>query len=118
MTNNCYSIYDSTTNRKDYRFVDKMPQYKEDYKAFIIRNFRQTGYENLQMRIYVTFVIDQNGNLIGERIDNKQNSDLTVSEIELLKLLKTMRNWEAGKCDNNPVPVIISLPIMIDYKNH
>lgn len=113
--------YDSITRKNVYTFVEKMPYYQGGNRAFMndfSKNFHFTfkEHEDIQTKLRVQFVITRKGRLIGGRIYDKKESELTSFEKEGLRALRSMQNWEPGKHHNENVDVIITRVIDVDTK--
>ncbi len=81
---------------------------------FLIDNFAPlVDSNNLELSFNLVFIIDEKGKLIGERILNKTNNDLTNVENQILSVLRNSPQWKPGKCKINFVPVLIYLPLMM-----
>ena len=113
--------YDTLTNRNVYTFVENMPQYKGGTRTFMNDfgkrfHFEFKEHEDIQTKLRVQFVIDQNGTLIGARIFDKKNDKLSNFEKEGLKTIMTMQNWESGTHNNKNVDVIVTMVIDVDIR--
>ena len=111
--------YDTLTNRNVYTFVENMPQYKGGTRAFMNEFGKRFHYEfkeheDIQSKLRVQFVIDRKGALIGARIIDKKNAELSNFEKEGLKTIMAMPNWEPGKQHNENVDVILTMIIDVD----
>ena len=114
--------YDSLTQKNVYVFVEKMPNYNGSEEAFMTdfsKKLQSTFSESMEIkkRLQVQFVIDAKGNLIGARIYNKTEDELTTFEKAALEALNLMQNWQAGKHNNKFVNVLITKTINIDLNN-
>lgn len=111
--------YDTLTNRNVYTFVENMPQYKGGTRAFMNEFGKRFHYEfkeheDIQSKLRVQFVIDRKGALIGARIIDKKNAELSNFEKEGLKTIMAMPNWKPGKQHNENVDVILTMIIDVD----
>ena len=110
----CKSQYDTLTKKEVYPFVDQMPVYPGGYLAvikFFSENYIYPEQDRFQASFQLEFVIDSNGKLIGARIKNKSQTELTSAESEAIRVLKLMPSWEPGKCAGINVPVKMFLPL-------
>lgn len=111
--------YDTLTNRNVYTFVENMPQYKGGTRAFMNEFGKRFHYEfkeheDIQSKLRVQFVINRKGALIGARIIDKKNAELSNFEKEGLKTIMAMQNWKPGKQHNENVDVILTMIIDVD----
>ena len=111
--------YDTLTNRNVYTFVENMPQYKGGTRAFMNEFGKRFHYEfkkheDIQSKLRIQFVIDRKGALIGARIIDKKNAELSNLEKEGLKTIMAMQNWKPGKQHNENVDVILTMIIDVD----
>lgn len=106
----------STSARKDSVFirVDIMPQFPGGEEAlfrFLGKNIKYPASareDGIQGRVYVTFVVMEDGTL--NYIDVVKSPDKSLSE-EALRVVKLMPKWKPGYVGNNPVRVQYNLPI-------
>jgi hypothetical protein len=114
-------IYDTLTNKYVYSFVEEMPKYNGGYQNFwtdFRENFKypeNTDSIN-QWTFHILFVIDEDGNLTGQRIRNKKENDLTEIEKVILKTIGVLQNWQSAKHENKSVSVILSIPLRITWQ--
>lgn len=115
ITNPCYSIYDTIIHKEVYLIVPDMPFFSNEKNGeleYIFNNFKYPTGES-QFTFQLQFVIDTDGRLVGERIMDKSQLELSKSEKELLNTVKLMPLWHPGKCNGETVPVLITLPLRI-----
>lgn len=113
---NCESTYDSLTNKIVYSEVDEMPEYPNGngfIGSFFLKNFNYPAQDFYQASFQLEFIVDINGNVIGQRIRNKSMKDLTNAEREALRVLSIMPKWKPGKCNGRVVPVRTFLPLRL-----
>ena len=121
--NNCdEGIYDTLTQKCVFLLVEKMPTIEDSIMDFhrqlsnyIITRYKH-DYDEYQFSFRLQFVIDADGSVIGVRIHNKQPCDYTVSEKQMISILKSMPKWNSGMHNNKPVPVMISFPINLSFR--
>lgn len=112
----------STNNEKNtssptYEIADIMPEYTGGEKALIeyIRNnlkYPQSAVEqNIEGRVMVRFVIDENGDVKDATILRGFN---TECENEALRVVQNMPKWKPGSLKGKNVSVYYTLPI--NYK--
>jgi len=68
---------------------------------------------NIQAKVYVRFLIDKNGILKSPQIVNKTDE---VLEIEALRVVKEMNDWEAGYEEGRAVDMWYTIPIIFYLK--
>ena len=117
-----YTQYDKITLKNVYMVVEEMPQYKGGEAVFLkeLVNNIQYAYsenDNLQTRVQVQFVIDQNGHLIGARIFGKESDASSDFEKAVLKALNLTNDWQAGRQNGKPVNVLLTKTINICPNN-
>lgn len=113
-----YTQFDEITRKNVYIVVEEMPQYKGGEGVFLkeLANNVQYVYsenDNLQTRVQVQFVIDQNGHLIGARIFGKESDASSDFEKAVLKALNLTNDWQAGRQNGKPVNVLLTKAINI-----
>jgi hypothetical protein len=114
----CSSNLDSLLNKTVYSVVDKMPEPVGgdiELHRKLVRNlvYRQDSTNTIGSRVYVGFVIDINGKVIGKRIfGNIEGTDLAQQALALVDKVE----WNSGMCDGEKVPVLYKLPITICLK--
>lgn len=113
--------YDALTGEYVYSFVEQMPVYKDEKADFSIDFISLFNIDNFdvterQTKLIIQFVIDAQGNLIGERIFNKNKDELSIFEKSALKVVSELQEWIPGKHNNQNVNVIVTYIIHIDYQ--
>ncbi len=91
-----------------------MPEYpggNQAFNLFFLKNYHLSSEKDFQGTLKLEFVIDVKGNLIGERILNKENATISVAEKEALRVLRKMPRWRPGICKSKTIPVKVSFPI-------
>ncbi len=116
---NGYVQYDSLTRKYVYHQVEQMPKYKSgsiDFMRDFSKHFHYSFQkdENIQTKLRFQFVIDTDGNLIGARIYDKKDENLTNFEKAGLEALQFLQKWEPGRNNNKKVNVMIVMPLNID----
>jgi len=116
--------YDSLTQQNVYVFVEKMPKYREngvdfigDFFKYFQCNFSKNGEESIQTKLHFQFVVDRKGHLIGARIYGKAIDEQTSVDRAGLKALNLMQDWQSGQHNGEPVSVLITKIINIDFDN-
>lgn len=95
-------------------FADKMPKFPGDEGAFYqylrdnIKYPQQALDSGTQGTIYISVVIDTNGNVAGTQVLKGGKHGLTE---EALRVLKKMPRWEPGETRGKKVNIKITIPI-------
>ena len=101
--------------------VEEMPEFigNEEYEAgtlslqkFIADNLtypKSAKENNIEGRVYISFVIDIDGSVIDVKVARGVNIDLDNEAMRVIKL--TSKMWKAGKQRGKPVKVSMSLAI-------
>ena len=114
----CSSSLDSLLNKIVYSVADKMPEPVGgdiELQRKLVRNlvYHQDSTNYVGNRVYVGFVIDIDGKVIGKRTFlNIGGSDLAQQALALVDKIE----WNPGMCDGKKVPVLYKLPIIICLK--
>lgn len=114
----CSSSLDSLLNKTVYSIADKMPEPVGgdiELHRKLVRNlvYRQDSANYVGSRVYVGFVVDIDGKVIGKRVfANIYGTDLAQQALALVDKIK----WNAGMCNGKKVPVLYKLPISICLK--
>lgn len=96
--------------------VEKMPTYQGNSTAYFQRHLQQlveyptiAQEEGVFGKVYVEFVVDENGKIIRERILKSPHPSL--SDAVLLAMKKT-DDWEAGEQRGRKVKVSFTVPVL------
>ena len=67
----------------------------------------------IQGTVYVTFIIEPNGELTNRRIGHSpfRDNDVCSPNKEALKVLDYLTEWNPGKCGGKNVAILYTLPI-------
>jgi TonB family protein len=106
----------SKANSKDsvYYVVDIMPEYpggELEFKKFIAMNVcypPEARAKGATGRIYVKFIVDENGKVTNEEI--LRGADELLNK-EALKVISLLPDWTPGKHNGKPVKVWKTMPI-------
>lgn len=96
---------------KVYKFVQRMPHFVggDDALAdYIMQEIRYPVGPILKGKVIVEFTLDQSGKALKPII---KRSLSPRHDLEVMRLVKNMPNWEMGKQDGDFVPITIRLPI-------
>ena len=97
-----------------YFIADVMPEYPggmDALKQLLVDNVKypeQAKKDNVEGKVYVTFIVDENGNVQDEKIARGVNPEL---DAEALRVVRLMPQWTPGKEDGKTVKVSFTLPI-------
>lgn len=118
-TSRCEPIYDTILNKNVYVFTDKMPSFIDNntyYEEYIMQYFKGSAVtDSKQFSFVFEFVVDCDGSIVGERIINKEKRKLTNAELDLLRIVKSMKGWIPGECEGIKVPVKITGRVNVSY---
>lgn len=119
---------DSLTNECIYSVVDTMPIYSKDCSNMqLLRDIHKKlslsdstilaikKGEIISTRVMLQFVITKHGELIGERIANKD----TVNSLEkdlLMTIIKLDSKWSPGILNDKKVSVLYNIPIHVEVR--
>lgn len=112
----CPQEYDSLANMIICTYVDKEPEYPGgslELMKYIAKNFHYPNQDDFQCSFQIQFVVNKHGSIIAARIKGKNQSDLTLAEKELLKVVYKMPKWKPGICRDRVVPVKMTLPVYL-----
>jgi hypothetical protein len=84
---------------------------------YIISNCNLTTEDYNQTLYLVEIVIDNKGDVVLSRIKEKNYNNLSVNELEILRVINKMPKWKPGSCRGINVPVLLILPIHIEFAN-
>jgi TonB family protein len=102
------------TSDKIYDKVDVMPEFKGGTEALMkylgnnVKYPKEAKENKIEGKVYVAFVIDNNGNIKDVSLAKSANKHL---DKEALRVVKIMPKWSPGKKDNKNVSVKTTLPI-------
>jgi hypothetical protein len=96
---------------KFYINVDSVPEFvggKEKMMNFIFKNFKDLYPQDVRGKVYIQFVVSENGVLSDIKI--ARGFDPTFDK-ELLRVFSIMPDWNPGILNGKLVPVRLVLPI-------
>ena len=113
--------YDILTKKWVYEYVEIPPCFNNDEQGFIKcfnSNFIFSGNveDMMPSRLNLQFVIDKRGNLIGARIYDKQENEWTSFERSAVDFTRECQAWQPGRHNGKPVNVLVSCPIIVDFR--
>ncbi|MFA6924227.1 MAG: energy transducer TonB [Bacteroidales bacterium] len=103
-----------------FTIVEEMPQYPGGDEArvrFLQENVKypqEAKNNGIQGKVYVTFVIDEKGNVTDVRIIRSIGGGC---DAEALRVIKLMPKWLPGKQSGKPVRVQYNMPIIFTLEN-
>lgn len=111
----CSVQLDTLTKQQVYEAVDKMPEMQGGLEALnkeISRiKFPAAARDQGNIKIYVAFIIKEDGQIIGKRVvRNIRGTDSAERILEILDHLK----WQPGMCHGRKVATLFLLPVIID----
>lgn len=115
----CNGYYDEYTRKCIYIIVDKMPSYNGNkFAIYFAKEFQYPkNFNEIITKINVQFIVDENGEIVGERIMNKKMIDINPVESEALRVIRSMKNsWTAGEQNGEKVAVLLSFSFNIEPK--
>jgi len=95
--------------------LDKRPMFPGGMEKFyekIARNFEKPDlYENSDIRIILSFVVEKDGSMTDIRVISKTDASLEKEAIRVLKSIN--KKWEPGVKNGKNVRALFTLPILI-----
>ncbi|MDO5442646.1 MAG: M56 family metallopeptidase [Bacteroidia bacterium] len=113
---------DSTSNEEiiPFQLLDETPKFNgEDANAFAKWVSEQLVYPESAKeagtggRVYVSFVIDENGNITDVKTIKSISEDL---DNEAIRVVSSSPAWEPGKKDGRTVKVTYTLPVIFELR--
>ncbi|NQY08757.1 MAG: energy transducer TonB [Flavobacteriales bacterium] len=101
--------------------VEKMPEYiggLDSLKVYLEKNVKYPKYEkdnNIQGRVYVTFIVGKEGKVREARILRSVEGSINFDP-EALRVVNEMPDWIPGMQRGKPVSVQFNLPINFSLK--
>jgi protein TonB len=113
----CVILLDSFGNGGNYSNVDSMPHFpggQEAMMKFITTHLQiPEDFISWNSKVITQFVVDTNGYLTDKKIIKGLNDDLNKA---VLDVLDKMPPWVPGKCHGRLVPVVFTLPVIIELQ--
>ena len=97
-----------------YSMVEDMPEFPGGMQGLVTYMGKNLEYpknareNNIQGRVMVSFVVNEDGHLSDFSIAKSANDEL---DNEALKMAKSMPNWKPGSKDGKPVKVRYTIPV-------
>lgn len=109
---------DTLTSLFVYDYVEEMPRYGKSRVVFIedfINKLSTTDVLcSLPVKINVSFVISESGDVLGARFVGNRKAFSQEDEETILSIIESLDKWVPGRHNNKNVNVILTLPIIID----
>ena len=111
-----FQCQDTTKSLPIFQFVDEIPEFPGgedalmDYLTNNIRYPQKAADKGISGRVYISFVIDTNGNVVQEKVLRG------IDELneEALRVVKSMPQWKPGKNHRMAAQVQYNLPIVFN----
>ncbi len=110
----CISSFDTIQQRVIYSQVDNMPQFpggNDSLEYYILTKLKLEYGGCYQDRVYVTFIIEDDGRVTSVKI---LRIHVELLREQILNILNNMDNWKPGSCYGIRVPIRIIIPIKIN----
>lgn len=114
----CSKYYDKEMNRNIYSVVDEVPTYPGgNQKLFrhVQENIKMNNLEEGEVKILLTFVILETGQMIKCEISGKEKKEYTALESEIIRVISSAGKWNPGKCSGVVVPVNFTFPLSFHF---
>jgi len=108
----------NTEEDKIFNYLSEMPEPTVNVIQFLAQNLKYPEYarkNNIEGRVLIQFVIDENGNLIDPKVIKGIGGGC---DEEALRVIKKLPRWIPGKDRGVPVKVYYSQPITFKLSNH
>ncbi|MCU0435454.1 MAG: hypothetical protein MUC87_18495 [Bacteroidia bacterium] len=115
----CDGQFDSLSGKKVCRFTEQMPEFPGGEAAlmkFLQTRVRLKEEHPVQSTFYLAFVVDESGKAMSGRMSNKRPEKYTATEKSMVQLPDSMPLWKPGLCHNQPVAVLIQIPLRVSPK--
>lgn len=111
----CAIRLDSITNRTVYIMADKMPTFEgglDSLQSRIKRHLKWPGQCCVEGTVYVSFIVEPNGQVTNKRIKRGISSqEHCNADGQALKVLDYLTEWTIGECKGEKVAVEVVVPI-------
>jgi protein TonB len=104
------SQIDSISKKEFYVLVDSMPEYpggQSEMLEFFVTNFKYPAKIDACCKVIVEFIVDTTGQITDLKVIRNLQEDI---DNEMLRVMKLMPKWKAGKLNGKPVNVKIIIP--------
>ena len=103
----CEKQYDPKLKMDVYTNVDQWPEYPDGIEkmyAYIKKNMISAIEADGQKKLIIEFIIGTKGQIIDEKIIDREPSAYTDLEKNIIKKVRVMPHWKPAKCNNSIVP--------------
>lgn len=94
-----------------YVFVEQMPQASFDMNDYLAKNIRyppEAKKNEVQGRVIVKFIVNEDGSITDEKVVRGIGAGC---DEEAVRVIRNMPKWKPGKQNGKPVKVYYTLPI-------
>jgi TonB family protein len=95
---------------------DTAPEPTFKMSTFIIKNIRfpdEARENNIEGKVFVSYTIDESGNVTEPAIVSSPHAVLSA---EVLRLVSLMPKWKPAIKDNKPVKAVLEMPILFQFE--
>lgn len=111
----CASRQDSIANRIIYVMADKMPTFpggSDSLQSKINRHLKWHGRCCFEGAVYVSFIVETNGQITNKRIVRGISShEPCNADGQALKVIDHLTEWTIGECQGKKVAIEVVVPI-------
>lgn len=99
---------------KAVKWVEQMPEFDGQLAEYLSKHIRYPSVakeNNIEGRVTVTFIVDEDGNISDTHIVRGIGAGC---DEEAMRVVRSMPKWKPGKQNGKPVKVYLVLPIMFE----
>lgn len=99
------------TDTTSFSYVEQMPMPLYNLNQYLAHNIRypnKAREANVQGRVVIRFVVDEEGNIVNPKVKQGVSPEI---DMEALKVVARMPKWKPGTQNGDPVKVYYNLPI-------
>lgn len=117
----CKASHDSIDGMKVMMVTEEMAKYKSGEREMMRVMLDSINYPKgkhpIPEKIFIEWVVDTLGHVRNPCVLLRNgNTSLNVYELEVLRVVNLLKDWTPAKHKGKKVPVLISMPIIIDVK--
>jgi hypothetical protein len=108
-------VYSQVDEKPNFSYCQGLPGYEEEmcFSGEILNHIRRnlqhpTEAKDVQEKVFITFIIDKNGEFKSAKVDRGDNWYLRKEAVRIISLLPKM---EPGKINGNPVSVSFTVSV-------